>query len=78
MSDLKNIDGLSNRGLPSKILNNTRGPVRTDQYGNLVMLPIGGMRHTLADQGTYFVAHNNTNDASSTKTRVTDGFHLIC
>jgi hypothetical protein len=66
MGNPKNIDGLSSRGLPSKIGSNTRGPVRTDQYGNLVMLPIGGMRHTLADQGSYFVAHNPTNDASTT------------
>ncbi len=61
-----NINGLSSRGLPSKIQQNVRGPARVDNYGNLVMLPIGNFRHTLADQGTYFIAHNPTNDASTT------------
>lgn len=62
----KNIEGLASRGLPTKISSNTRGPVRTDQYGNVMTLPIGNFRHTLADQGTYFIAHNPTNDASTT------------
>jgi len=62
----KNIDGLSSRGLPSKLGNNTRGPARVDNYGNLFALPIGNWRHALADQGSYFIAHNPTNDASTT------------
>jgi hypothetical protein len=65
MSD-KNIDGLAIRGLPSKLGAGVRGPVRTSQYGEAVTLPIGNFRHTLADQGTYFVSHNPTNDAATT------------
>jgi hypothetical protein len=61
-----NIQGLASRGLPTKIANNTRGPLRVDNYGNLMTLPIGSFRHTLADQGTYFIAHNPINDASTT------------
>jgi hypothetical protein len=67
MSDnTKNIEGLAIRGTPSKISEGTRGPVRTSQYGEIVTLPIGNFRHTLADQGCYFIAHNPTNDASTT------------
>lgn len=54
------------RGLPPKIPNNSSGPVRGSQYGSLVTLEVGSARHTLADQATYFVAHNATNDAAST------------
>jgi hypothetical protein len=65
MSD-KNIDGLAMRGLPSKIGAGVRGDLRLSQYGEAVVLPIGNFRHTLADQGTYFVAHNAINDAATT------------
>lgn len=65
MSDV-NFNGLAIRGLPSPISNNVRGPVRADRYGNLVTVPLGKWRHTAADQGTYFVAHNATNDAATT------------
>jgi hypothetical protein len=66
MADQTNMNGLANRGLPAKIANNTVGPVRTDAYGNLVVKTIGGFRQALADQGSYFIAHNITNDASTT------------
>ena len=65
MSDV-NFNGLSIRGLPSPIANNTRGPVRTDRYGNLVTRPGGKWRTTAANEGAYFVAHNATNDAATT------------
>jgi hypothetical protein len=63
-----NILGTSTRGLPGKFPAATRGGVHIDQYGNLVAQPIGEGRYTLADQGTYYIAHNTTNDASSTIT----------
>lgn len=66
MTDTKHIDALSIRGLPSAISNNTRGPVRSSRYGELVTTPLGKWQHTLADEGTYFIAHNATNDASTT------------
>jgi hypothetical protein len=65
MSD-KNIDGLAMRGLPSKIGAGVRGDLRLSQYGEAVTLPIGNFRHTLSDQGSYFIAHNPTNDAATT------------
>lgn len=65
MADNTNMNGLANRGLPAKITPGT-GPVRTDAYGNLVVKQIGGFRQALADQGTYFIAHNITNDAATT------------
>ncbi len=54
------------RGLPGKFPNNSAGAVRGSQYAELVTKEIGSFRHSLADQATYFVAHNATNDASST------------
>jgi hypothetical protein len=65
-SDDSDIDGLAIRGLPAKVGNLTRGPVRASQYGELTFREIGLARYTLVDQGTYFVAHNATNDASTT------------
>lgn len=66
MTDTKNIDALSIRGLPGAISNNTRGPVRSDRYGNLVTIPGAKWRSQAADEGSYFVAHNATNDAATT------------
>jgi hypothetical protein len=65
MSDI-NFNGLALRGLPSPIANGVRGPVRADRYGNLVTRPLGKWRTTAANQGTYFAAHNATNDAATT------------
>jgi hypothetical protein len=65
MTDI-NLNGLANRALPSKILPGQPGGLRTSQYGELLTKHIGSVRHNLADQGTYFIAHNITNDASST------------
>jgi hypothetical protein len=39
---------------------------RSSRYGELITRPLPGQRHVLADEGTYFVAHNATNDASTT------------
>lgn len=61
-----NVMGGSLRGLPGKAPAATRTQIHIDQYGNLVALPIGEGRYTLADQGTYYIAHNTTNDASTT------------
>ncbi len=66
MADDVNANGMANRALPSKIANNTPGPIRTSQYGELVTREVGNFRHTLADQGTYFYAHNITNDLATT------------
>jgi X-X-X-Leu-X-X-Gly heptad repeat protein len=66
MADNTNMNGLASRGLPSKIANLTTGPVRTSQYGEPVVRQIGNPRHTLADQGSYFIAHNITNDLATT------------
>ncbi len=65
MSD-KNIDGLASRALPTKLGAGVRGDMRLSQYGEAYTLPVGNFRHTLADQGCYFISHNITNDASTT------------
>jgi hypothetical protein len=53
-------------GLPSRIYHNTTGPNRASPYGEQYVWPIAPWRHALAYEGTYFVARNNTNDASTT------------
>lgn len=65
MSDI-NFNGLALQGLPSRINNNVRGPVRTSAYGELITSPLNKWRHVAAAEGTYFVAHNPTNDAATT------------
>jgi hypothetical protein len=65
MSD-ENINALAIRGLPSAISNNVRGPVRATRYGEIVTAPLNKWRHVSADEGTYWIAHNATNDAAAT------------
>lgn len=60
------VNALALRTLPNKIPNLYQGPIRASLYGELLSKPIGQARHTLADQGTYFLAHNATNDAATT------------
>jgi hypothetical protein len=57
---------VARRGLPGKIGNNRDGGVRGSQFAELMTLEGGSARHNLADQAAYFVAHNATNDASTT------------
>ncbi len=57
---------IGRRGLPSKYPNNSSAGVRGSQYGELVTRAVGQARHAMSDQATYFVAHNATNDASTT------------
>ncbi len=61
-----NVVAGSSRALPGKAPAFTRTQIHCDQYGNLIVNPIGEGRYTLADQGTYYIAHNTTNDASTT------------
>jgi hypothetical protein len=58
--------GVANRALPGIIQDNSQAPIRLSRRGEQVVLPIGGAFHALADQGAYFIAHNATNDASTT------------
>lgn len=57
---------LSQPGLPALIAANVLGPDRSSAYGEQYVQPIGQFRQALALEGTYFVAHNNTNDAATT------------
>lgn len=61
-----NFNVQANRALPSPIAPGLRGPARGDRYGNIGVVPFNKWRHAVADQGRYFVAHNTTNDASTT------------
>ncbi len=63
---MSNIQGTSMRGLPGKTPNNQRGPVRTSQYGELVTMPAGQSRFTMADQGNYYTARNPVIDVATT------------
>jgi hypothetical protein len=63
-----NIKGRSQeRSLPAPVNPNGEGStIRTSRYGEPISRPLPGGRHVLADEGTYFVAHNATNDAATT------------
>lgn len=39
---------------------------RANRYGELFNTPMGRWRYNAADEGTYFIAHNATNDAATT------------
>jgi len=58
--------GVVNRALPGIIQDNQQTPFRLDRRGGLFTMPGGFAAQALADQGTYFTAHNATNDASTT------------
>lgn len=58
--------GIVNRTLPGIWQDNAETGFRLSRRGEQFSLPIGSAYHSLADQGTYFVAHNATNDASTT------------
>lgn len=61
-----NQKSLSQRALPSRIYPNTYGPDRSTEYGEKYVAPIMDWRQAAADEGTYFIFHNVTNDASTT------------
>ena len=48
------------RDLPVAIAESDRAPMRATQYGDQIMQAVGGWRHALADEGSYFVATNPT------------------
>ncbi len=56
----------TNRGLPTAIVDGQNAITRQSRRGELGTLDFGNWRHNLADQGTYFTAHNITNDAATT------------
>lgn len=60
------IDSLASRGLPTPGNDGTRVGVRSSRHGELITAPLGRWRYTSAAEGSYFVAHNATNDASTT------------
>lgn len=55
------------RALPQPVSGDGEyGAVRGNRYGELFAVPMGRWRYHAADEGTYFRAHNATNDASTT------------
>jgi hypothetical protein len=65
MTDDANLRALANRRLPTRV-EGIRTDVRVTPYGDLFVTPLNKWRHASADEGTYFRAHNPTNDASTT------------
>lgn len=67
MSDPVNYNAVAYQGLPVPATGDgPRIAVRADRYGDLVTVPLGRWRYTSAAEGTYFSAHNATNDAATT------------
>jgi hypothetical protein len=55
------------RGLPQPATGDGEyGAVRGSRYGEIFNTPITRWRYASADEGTYFIAHNATNDAATT------------
>jgi hypothetical protein len=55
------------RALPQPVSGDGEyGPIRGSRYGELFTTPMGRWRYNAADEGTYFIAHNATNDAATT------------
>ena len=52
--------------LPTPTGNATYGPARGSRYGELYTVPVLQSRWAHALEGTYFIAHNATNDAATT------------
>lgn len=65
-TDNVNIHGRAGRALPTAAADGISTDIRTSRYGEVFTLPAGLWRRAAARQGTYFYAHNATNDASST------------
>ncbi len=60
------VKGLVSAALPTVTTDGNWAGARQTKYGEQFFAPIGNWRHALADQGTYFIAHNATNDAATT------------
>ncbi len=56
--------GLTNRALPSATVDNQFAPMRVGRRGEVYTQELN--RQALADEGTLFYAHNNTNDLATT------------
>jgi hypothetical protein len=65
-NDNRNWWGLASRSLPSSVSEQQYMPVRFSRRGDVYTQPIGTARGALSAEGTYFVAHNITNDAATT------------
>lgn len=57
--------GLANRALPGITQDNATVALRAGRRGELVTTPTSRPRWVFSDEGTYFIAHNPVNDASS-------------
>lgn len=64
MTDQVQNFGVAYRGLPGRVADGALTTQRVGQFGELYTRPLD--RFALADQGSYFIAHNATNDASTT------------
>jgi len=66
MADDTNQRSLAQRALPTAAAPATYTPDRSTRYGEKFVQPIGDWRKARSAEGTYFVAHNATDDASTT------------
>lgn len=65
MSNETNIRGTGrDRSLPAPVNQGEYSPFRVSRYGEAIVRPLD--RFALADEGSYFVAHNAINDATAT------------
>ena len=67
MSDPVNFNVVGIQGMPVPVPGDgARIGARGSRYGDIVTMPLGRWRYTSAAEGSYFSAHNATNDAATT------------
>jgi hypothetical protein len=66
MTDFTRPLGITGRALPGVYSDNAERQSRLSNRGDVVSIPIGNARHSLADEGSYFYAQNATIDAATT------------
>ncbi len=63
--DVRNL-GTVGRALPGSVVDGNEARARFGPYGELFTQSVGGVRHTLSEEGTYFYAQNDTIDPATT------------
>lgn len=76
-NEIVNAWGQAGRGLPGAFSENSYGPVRTSQRGEVYVQSLAGSKmHALADEGTYFVATNATPGTAIAGITAADGYDV--
>jgi hypothetical protein len=73
-NDNVDIYGITNQTLPSATVDGVKSNAHFSKYGEVMTQPMGNFRHTLADEGSYYVATNPTPFTGLIGIAASDGF----